>query len=321
MNEYNKYKMKRHLVFFSALLFITVLSTYSISYSSLPEKEIQKKYVFFNPVIEKLKAGDVDSSFIYYLLSDPSTKFNEKYVKINVTGYLKKSDYSHHYNDFSVKKSVDFLKTNYKILDKCQKKYGVPKEVITSVIWIETKHGNYLGKHHIPSVFLSTAMADREKYIKINKKKLHKSYNGSKNKLPALEKKIEKRASKKSKWAINEIKYLEKIHKARQVDILNLIGSWAGAFGLSQFLPSSYKRWAVDGNDDGVIDLFNIEDAIYSVANYLKVNGWGSTKEKQEKAVYHYNNSKAYVNAVLTLAEKVKKRFSEFKNTKQQNPK
>ncbi|MFC2131994.1 lytic murein transglycosylase, partial [Bacteroidota bacterium] len=231
-----------------------------------------------------------------------------------------KPDYTHHYNDFSVKKSLDFLKTNYKILDKCQKKYGVPKEVITSVIWIETKHGNYLGKHHIPSVFLSTAMANQEVNILLNKKNLHESYNGSKNKLPALEKKIEKRASKKSKWAINEIKNLGKIYKAGKVNILNLNGSWAGAFGLSQFLPSSYIRWAVDGNGDGIIDLFNTEDAIYSVANYLKVNGWGDSKEQQEKAVYHYNNSKAYVNAVLTLAEKVKKRFSESEKAKQQNP-
>jgi membrane-bound lytic murein transglycosylase B len=150
-------------------------------------------------------------------------------------------------------------------------------------------------------------MAENTEYINLNKDILRKDFKGKKDELEKLELKIEKRATKKSNWAINELIALEKIYKTSRIEILNLYGSWAGAFGMSQFLPSSYTNWAVDGNADGKIDLFETEDAIYSVANYLKINGWGNSIEQQRKAVFHYNNSNAYVDAVLLLAEKIKK--------------
>jgi membrane-bound lytic murein transglycosylase B len=49
-----------------------------------------------------------------------------------------------------------------------------------------------------------------------------------------------------------------------------------------------------------------MNDAVFSVANYLKTNGWGETEDEQRKAVFHYNNSSAYVDAVLKLAELIK---------------
>ena len=61
----------------------------------------------------------------------------------------------------------------------------------------------------------------------------------------------------------------------------------------------------MDGNGDGKVDLYDKEDAMASIGNYLKVNGWGSQSSQQEAAVFHYNNSKDYVNCVLTLAQKI----------------
>jgi membrane-bound lytic murein transglycosylase B len=316
-NYINKNKIRK-LTFPAVILLITILSSIKISYSTLNEKELKSKFDFFKPVIEKLETMNVDSTFIQYLLSNPNTNFDDKYIKINVTGYLKKPDYSSHYNDYSVQKSLEFIQNNYDILKNCEEKYNVSKEVITSVIWIETKHGNYLGNHHIPSVFLSTAMANQDEYIQFNIKNLHNTFEGNEAELPQLEKKINQRAEKKSKWAINELKYLEKIYHSGKIDVINLKGSWAGAFGLSQFLPSSYTRNAVDGDNDGIIDLFNVSDAIYSVANYLKTAGWGKSEKKQRKAVYSYNHSKAYVNAVLTLAQKITEKENEIQSDKEQ---
>lgn len=59
-----------------------------------------------------------------------------------------------------------------------------------------------------------------------------------------------------------------------QDDPLNLKGSFAGAMGYGQFMPSSYKQYAVDFNGDGHINLWDPEDAIGSVANYFKAHGW-----------------------------------------------
>jgi membrane-bound lytic murein transglycosylase B len=279
------------------LLFFIITINYSV-YSN--EKED-----FFRPVINELIARGVDSSFVYKIVNHKSVSFNEKYVKINVTGYMNKTDYSHNYNDFSINKSKSFLNKHLETLKKAEMKYNVPKEVITSILWVETRTGNYLGDNHIPSVFLSTAMANQEKYIKMNTQVFVESFSEDSEKLNEYIEKINQRANKKTNWAINELIALYNIYEKLPISIFELKGSWAGAFGMSQFLPSSFNNWAVDGNDDGVIDLFNVEDAIFSVANYLKTNGWNDDDKSKRKAVFHYNNSNDYVDAVLTLANKI----------------
>ncbi|MFP4528676.1 MAG: lytic murein transglycosylase [Candidatus Kapaibacterium sp.] len=293
------------IITFMVVVAAIVISTVKISYSIYTPEDNEHKIQFFQPVINKLVDRGADSAFVYDLITHPSVEFNEKFTKINVTGYLSKPDYSSHYNDFSVSKTGNFLRSNITLLRRAEKKFGVAAEVIASVLWIETRHGGYLGDNHIPSVFLSTAMAAEPEFIEMNKKSLRSGFNGTDEELAELETKIEKRSMKKSNWAIGELLALQKISKRLPISIYELRGSWAGAFGMSQFLPSSYQRWAVDGDGDGAINLFGVEDAVFSVANYLKTNGWGPTEKQRRKAVFHYNNSSAYVDAVLTLAEKV----------------
>jgi membrane-bound lytic murein transglycosylase B len=292
-------------MFYGVIVSITLLSTIKLSYSSLSEEEIQEKIKFFKPVIDKLIANDIDSNFVYSIFSNPNINFNEKYVKINVTGYLKKADYSHNYNENSISNCIEFIENYTCKLDECEMKYNVPREVIAAIIWIETKNGGYLGSHNILSVYLSTAMADKDEYIALNKKILREDFTGTEDELAELDKKIESRAAKKAKWAVNELKSLSKIYKMGSMDIFRVRGSWAGAFGLSQFLPSSYLRCAVDGNSDNEVDLYNVDDAIFSVANYLKMAGWSKDPDDERKAIHSYNNSNEYVNAVLTLSEKI----------------
>jgi membrane-bound lytic murein transglycosylase B len=62
----------------------------------------------------------------------------------------------------------------------------------------------------------------------------------------------------------------------------------------------------VDGNGDGKIDLFNLDDAVFSIANYLKSNGWTKNYNDKRVALHHYNNSEQYVNAILILATRVR---------------
>ncbi|MPN48808.1 hypothetical protein SDC9_196420 [bioreactor metagenome] len=121
-----------------------------------------------------------------------------------------------------------------------------------------------------------------------------------------LKNKLKARSDKKTNWAINEIIAMCEIEKKFNIDFNNVNGSWAGAFGIPQFLPSSYLRYAVDGNNDNKIDLFNMEDAIFSVANYLNKKNWGTTVEQQKNAVWSYNNSWDYVDAVLNLSQLIK---------------
>ncbi len=283
-----------------------IFSSAKISMSTDNIEFVNAKMNFFQPVIQKLLKKGVDSAFIFKIIEDERTQFDEKFVKINVTGFLKKADYSHNYNANSIKKSKKFLEDNFNLLSEAEFKYGVPKEVITSILWIETKHGSYLGNNRIVSVYLSTAMCDHPEYVQANKDELRLNFSGEKDSLAKLEKKIDERSAKKASWALDQLVALNKMDKLSYINVLELKGSWAGAFGWSQFLPSSYMSWAVDGNNDEKIDLFDVEDAIFSVANYLKTNGWGESNEAKRKAVFHYNNLNDYVNAVLKLADKIK---------------
>lgn len=301
--RYDKEKMKRLPL--DILIFLTIflsLSSAKISFSSYIHLPSAEKSSFFKPVIDKLIAKGADTNFIKLLMSDSNALFSEKLIKINVTGFLNKPSYKHFYNDKSVEKTKEFIALNKAILDSSAAKFGVPGEVIASVLWVETKHGTYLGNNSISGVFLSAAMANRPKYIEMNIADLKSKFEGTQQALDSLIQKIKVRADKKADWAIKELLAIQKMRGKSPIAINKIKGSWAGAFGMCQFLPSSYNSWAVDGNGDGKINLFDKYDAIFSVGNYLKSNGWGPDEQSQKKAVFHYNNSSDYVNAVLTLA-------------------
>lgn len=276
--------------------------------SATEQRVVPQAKLVFAPVVDKLLRAGADTAFVDLLMKDSNVAFQERFVKINVTGYLKtkSADYSHNYNEYSVEKSKEFLVTYDSLLTACEKATGVPKEVITSVMWVETKHGQYLGKYNVASVYLSIALADQAENVQKNKDVLRTEHPEIVGKeLAELDKKIESRAQKKAAWALKQVLALQKMQDRLPTSVVELQGSWAGAFGLSQFLPSSYLQWGKDGNGDGKVDLFNTADAVYSIANYLQSNGWGKTEKKQRKAVFHYNNSNDYVDAVLTLASMI----------------
>ena len=92
-----------------------------------------------------------------------------------------------------------------------------------------------------------------------------------------------------------------KYARARDADPFDFTGSWAGAIGITQFMPASLK-WAVDGNDDGVVDLSTVPDAIASTANYLVVHGYErGNLAARKKAFKAYNPNSEYVRAIVRL--------------------
>ena len=81
---------------------------------------------------------------------------------------------------------------------------------------------------------------------------------------------------------------------------------FTGPIGIAQFMPSQVLRHGADGNGDGVVDLFVLEDALFSMGNYLMANGWrGSmrSERKRRRVIYNYNHSRIYVNTVLAVAD------------------
>lgn len=162
---------------------------------------------------------------------------------------------------------LDFWNRNRSYFGKATELYGVDAAAVLGIVRIETYFGRATGKR---SVFNS----------------LYSVY--------ALSSKQKKRT-----WALGEIKSFLRIVEREGWDVFEVYGSTAGAFGIPQFIPSSYLGFAVDGNNDGAIDLFSEPDAIMSAARYLKDNGWGEAVGDRKKAVLAYNHSTSYTNAVL----------------------
>jgi membrane-bound lytic murein transglycosylase B len=187
------------------------------------------------------------------------------------------------------------MKEHQEALDAAQKTYGVDKEVITAIILVETKLGTYVGKKSVINTLATlAAMAD-------DKPREIIWANLPDNDRRMSRKKFEKKADQKASWAYRELKAFLSYTEKEGMDPTTIKGSYAGAMGISQFMPSNIAPYGKDGNADGRVDLFVHADAIASVASYLKNYGWkpGISREEAFKVVYHYNHSKYYVNTIL----------------------
>ncbi len=307
-------------IFLSLVLIIIVsgvVSTNKITLSNRLKEDDEAKLQLFQPVIKKVMSLGIDSLTITQLILDPNLQFNENYIKIEVPiKQVEKPEpqeptssnkiYNKLVNDEAIHRINNFIQQNNQIFDKIQEKYGVSKEVLASLLWVETRHGDYLGYHHVLSVFANLALCDQPEFLEYNLQNMRHKAKFSKTEYVSMKKALIEKSRNKAKWAINELASLIKIKDKIPVNINELYGSYAGAFGIPQFLPSSLNKWAIDANGDGKYDLFDYSDAIFSAANYLKKHGFSDTENDQRKSLFAYNHSTRYVNTIMLLSEKVK---------------
>ena len=183
------------------------------------------------------------------------------------------------------------------------KRYGVPEEVVAALLMVETRLGNYLGKNSAFWSLACMAAADTPARVEAVFPTLPLPMT------PDKEEWLEKILRERSAWAYKELLALVEFSKANKLDPLVMPGSVYGAIGICQFMPSNLPKFAVDGNMDGVTDLFEPGDAIFSVGNYLKEHGWTGeaitekTRAGQHATLKRYNKSNVYANTILALAE------------------
>lgn len=255
---------------------------------------------------ELAKAG-LAKPFIRELRRKYDKSDRARTLRLNILGFLNPTDHTIQVTDTAVEGARRFLAERKAAFDLAEKQFGVPREVVSSLLWIETRHGQIVGDFHVPSVYL-TLFEGKQKGVRTA---LYRS--ASKTRSPAaaelgpkgLREKIESRTERKSDWALEELRALEKLWSEKK-DILETRGSFAGAFGIPQFIPSSYEKWSCAAKPDAKADLSDPDDAIMSVANYLAKSGWGETTEAKRKAIYAYNHSEDYVSAILLIAEKAR---------------
>jgi len=136
---------------------------------------------------------------------------------------------------------ISFWDSHAATLERARKEFGVPEEIIAGVIGVETIYGVQTGKHRVLDALTTLAFDYPSRAV----------------------------------FFRSELENYLLLVRERSTEALSLKGSYAGAIGIPQFMPSSYRRYAVDFDSDGKIDLSNNPvDAIGSVANYLKAFGW-----------------------------------------------
>ncbi|MBC2745210.1 MAG: lytic murein transglycosylase [Desulfosarcina sp.] len=256
----------------------------------------------FQSLEKRLTEDGFDSTRIKAIFSSPDVSFEEG----GVSAYFMHNEATLNYKQFtriwSISSARKYMKKHQEALAFAENAYGVDKEVITAIILVETKLGTYMGKKSVINTLATlSAMAD-EKPRQIIWDNLPD------NDRRMSRKKFEKKADQKSSWAYRELKAFLTYTEKEGMDPTTIKGSYAGAMGISQFMPSNIAPYGKDGNADGQVDLFVHADAISSIASYLKHYGWkpGISREKAFKAVYHYNHSKYYVNTILDIADKLK---------------
>jgi len=127
---------------------------------------------------------------------------------------------------------------------------------------------------------------------------------------------------RRAKWASKELAEFIKYCFNDQLDPQEIGGSYAGAFGFGQFIPSSFNRYSIDFNEDGVRQPYDWPDVLASIANYLRRNGYNPNSNNYDrdgdiwKSIYAYNHSDNYVMAVLELKNEIKNQTLAEGNTK-----
>lgn len=255
----------------------------------------------FDKLIQRLLNDGFEKETIEPLFSNKNIFFNPE----GVSSFFIHTESSLNYDQFTSDKSIaaalKYIDTHKDELDQAQKIYGVDKTIITAILLVETRLGTYLGNRIVINTLSTMAALTDEALIERiwdsipDKKKPDKA---------AFIKKVEKR----SKWGYEELKALIKYTKQEGVAPETLKGSYAGAMGIPQFMPSNALRLAKDGNNDGKIDLFTHADAIFSVANYLVNHGWkpGIARQRQHEVLFMYNHSNYYVDTLLKISDKLK---------------
>ena len=180
-------------------------------------------------------------------------------------------------SDEKLKKGKNLFNKNSSLILEVESKYNIEKELLLSLMGIETNFGKYLGKMDILSS-LSTLSFDR----------------------------------RRSDFFTNELIIVLKLIDDGIIDKDTLFGSWAGAFGNFQFMPSTIDNYAIDYNNDKSIDLKSIEDSFGSAANYISKLGW----KKNNPCFYKVELSENIPVKLLNTSAKKIKNKKKFKYIK-----
>ena len=257
-------------------IIITFIFLFNISHTHASEQNFDQWVQAFK--IEAIKYG-ISKKTINATLSN--VKYISKVIEYDryqpefyedTFTYIKKRA-----NNLKVKRGLKLYMKNKDFINKVEKEFFVEKELLLSLMGIETNYGNYLGKMDILSS-LATLSFDK----------------------------------RRSKFFTNELLTLLKLVDDNKIDVKILYGSWAGAVGNFQFMPSTIKNYAIDYDKNSIIELKRFDDSFASAANYINKIGWKNNEPCFIKVNLKSNIPKKYLNKSAKKIEN-KKTYKFFK--------
>ena len=238
--------------------------------------------IAYELVIKKID-GDVPISFVNEAFSHEKLEVHKIIAERFAKPYEKKSWTE--YKKIFVKESriaagAQFFSENTNLINRVSKKYGVDPFIIVTIAGVESNYGVHHSQYSVFNALYS---------------QIHE--------IP-----------RRTKWATKELAEFIKYCYKDKLDPQEIGGSYAGAFGYGQFIPSSFTRYSVDFNQNGVREPYSWPDVLGSIANYLRMNGYKKNSDDYQKggdiykSVYAYNHADNYVMAVLELTERIRER-------------
>ena len=238
--------------------------------------------IAYELVIKKI-GDDIPVSFVNEAFSHEKLEVHKIIAERFAKPYEKKSWTE--YKKIFVKESriaagAQFFSENTNLINRVSKKYGVDPFIIVTIAGVESNYGVHHSQYSVFNALYS---------------QIHE--------IP-----------RRSKWATRELSEFIKYCYKDKLDTQEIGGSYAGAFGYGQFIPSSFTRYSVDFNENGVREPYSWPDVLGSIANYLRMNGYKKNSNDYHKSgdiyksVYAYNHADNYVMAVLELTERIRER-------------
>ncbi|RPH88262.1 MAG: hypothetical protein EHM66_01205 [Deltaproteobacteria bacterium] len=287
--------MQRNFLYLIIVINILFLST-SFGFANEPQRQL---------VEELLIAEGLDPSQAQSIMQDPRISVRSDIVIKNLffsspKGTARTPDVME-VDQRQIKRGRAFMKEHADVLSVVENRFGASPRIITAILIIESRLGAHPMPYNVVNAYVNLAFVLDPGYWK----ELQDLYSHA---YPQLcDDATIARAKRKAKWAVSELCYLVYIANHLGIDPLTITGSFAGALGPAQFIPSSFWIFGMDGDGDGMASPFNMADANLSMGYYLKKYGWreDAPLEQKRKAIWYYNRSDIYVNTVMMLYEQL----------------
>ena len=250
------------------------------------------------PLLQALEQLGFKRHAIADVFYDRRLRRLDRVVTFNAMNPDSEDIYAQFTEPFAMRLARRFLRKHRPHLEAVEAQYGGPKEILVGILLGETQFGNAKLPYRVLEVFTTLAVEGQPGSVDRHFARMRDAH-------PEVEKEwLASRLVKKAEFAFQELVAVLSMFRENAAHIYDVRGSYAGAIGMPQFLPSSYLRWAVDGNGDGQVDLNNLDDVLPSIANYLREHGWtpDAQFEQQWRSVWRYNNSTNYTRTIFEIA-------------------